>query len=104
MERTYQKLVTIVKDAGKKVILDTSGTLLVEGIQAKPTMIKPNIDEIRMLTGSHCDDQNEMIAAAESIQKSGVEIVVISLGGDGSIAVCEDGVYRAIVPKIDAVK
>ena len=99
----YQKLVTIVKDAGKKVILDTSGTLLVEGIQAKPTMIKPNIDEIRMLTGSHCDDQNEMIAAAESIQKSGVEIVVISLGGDGSIAVCEDGVYRAIVPKIDAV-
>ena len=88
---------------GKKVILDTSGTLLVEGIQAKPTMIKPNIDEIRMLTGSHCDDQNEMIAAAESIQKSGVEIVVISLGGDGSIAVCEDGVYRAIVPKIDAV-
>ena len=32
-----------------------------------------------------------------------MEIVVISLGGDGSIAVCEDGVYRAIVPKIDAV-
>lgn len=99
----YQKLVAVVKEAGKKVILDTSGKLLEDGIQAKPTMIKPNIDEIRMLTGSPCEDMEEMIAAAEKIQKSGVELVVISLGRDGSLAVCEDGVYRAIVPKIDAV-
>lgn len=47
----YQRLVRICKEAGKKVILDTSGKLLEMGIEAKPTMIKPNIDEIRMLTG-----------------------------------------------------
>ena len=40
----YQRLVKIVKDAGKKVILDTSGKLLEMGIQAAPTLIKPNID------------------------------------------------------------
>lgn len=102
-ETTYQKLVQIVKEAGKKVILDTSGKLLTAGIEAKPTMIKPNIDEIRMLTGKTCDDLNEIIVAAEQIHKDGVEVVAVSLGGDGSIVVCADGVYRAIVPKIDAV-
>lgn len=101
--RAYQRLVSVVKEAGKKVILDTSGALLTAGIEAKPTMIKPNIDEIRMLTGSHCDNLDEIIDAAVKVHESGVEIVGVSLGGDGSIVACKEGVYRAIVPKIDAV-
>ena len=99
----YQRLTEIVKTAGKKVILDTSGALLTAGIEAKPTMIKPNIDEIRMLTGSHCDDLQEIIEAAEKIHENGVEIVAVYLGGDGAIVVSAEGVYRAVVPKIDAV-
>lgn len=99
----YQKLVAIVKDAGKKVILDTSGELLRLGIEAAPTMVKPNIDEIRMLTGSQCDSREELIAAAKQIHEKGVEIVAISLGADGSMLVCDSGVYQAVVPKIDAV-
>ena len=75
----YQRLVKIVKDAGKPVILDTSGKLLEEGIKAAPTLIKPNIDEIRMLTGKHCDDINDIIEAAKSIHADGVEIVAVSL-------------------------
>ena len=93
----YQKLVAVVKEAGKKVILDTSGALLTAGIEAKPTMIKPNIDEIRMLTGSSCDNLDEIIDAAVKVQQSGVEIVAVSLGGDGSIVACEDGVYLSLI-------
>lgn len=99
----YQRMVAIVKAAGKPVILDTSGKLLSEGILAKPTMIKPNIDEIRMLTGSRCDDLDEIIEAAIHICACGVEMVAVSLGAEGSILACSEGVYRAIVPKIDAV-
>ncbi|MBQ8803745.1 MAG: 1-phosphofructokinase [Tyzzerella sp.] len=99
----YQKLITIAKEAGKKVILDTSGALLTAGIEAKPTMIKPNIDEIRMLTGSSCDDLNEIVEAAKKIHEDGVEIVAVSLGGEGAIVVSAEGTYRAIVPKTDAV-
>lgn len=99
----YQSLVGIVKDAGKPVILDTSGKLLEMGIEAKPTLIKPNIDEIRMLTGTSCSDIQEIIDAAKTIHQNGVEIVAVSLGADGSLAVGEEGVFRAVVPKIDAV-
>ena len=93
----------LVKKAGKKVILDTSGKLLEMGIEAKPTMIKPNIDEIRMLTGKSCDNFQDMVDAAKQIHADGVEIVAVSLGGDGSFVVCDDGIFRARVPKIDAV-
>lgn len=68
-----------------------------------PTLIKPNIDEIRMLTGKHCDDIQDIIDAAKTIHANGVEIVAVSLGADGSLAVGEEGIFRAIVPKIDAV-
>lgn len=98
-----KKFRQLVKDAGKPVILDTSGKLLEEGIKAAPTLIKPNIDEIRMLTGKHCDDINDIIEAAKAIHAGGVEIVAVSLGADGSLAVGEEGIFRAVVPKIDAV-
>lgn len=32
-----------------------------------------------------------------------MEIVAVSLGADGSLVVGEEGIFRAIVPKIDAV-
>lgn len=99
----YQCLVQICREAEKKVILDTSGKLLEMGIEACPTMIKPNLDEIRMLTGKDCQQLEDMIEAAKEIHKKGVEIVAVSLGGDGSFVVCDEGIFRARVPKIDAV-
>ncbi len=100
---SYQRLVAITKEAGKKVILDTSGELLRAGIEAKPTLVKPNIDEIRFLTGKTCDTREELLEAAKKIHAQGVETVVISLGADGSLIVCKEGIYQAVVPRIDAV-
>lgn len=99
----YQRLIEVAKRAGKKVILDTSGKLLESGIEACPTMIKPNLDEIRMLTGKSCDRLEDMIRAAEKIHDRGVEVVAVSLGGEGSFVVCGEGIFRARVPKIEAV-
>ncbi len=102
-EQAYPKLIKICKEAGKKVILDTSGKLLEEGIRACPTMIKPNLDEIKMLTGKDCQRIEDMLEAARQIQADGVEIVAVSLGEEGSFVVCEEGIFRAEVPKISAV-
>ncbi|MCL2864058.1 MAG: 1-phosphofructokinase family hexose kinase [Lachnospiraceae bacterium] len=99
----YCTLIEIVKSLGKKVILDTSGSLLERGIEAAPTMVKPNEDEIRLLTGKGCKDMPELIAAAKEIHGRGVAFVAISLGKEGSLLVCAKGVYRSIVPRIDAV-
>ena len=99
----YQELVKIVKDQGKPVILDTSGQLLEKGVEALPTLVKPNKDEIRMLTGLPCDDIDQVIGAAKKLHERGVRYVAVSLGGEGSVVVCDKGVFRARVPKITAV-
>ncbi|MCP1110948.1 tagatose 6-phosphate kinase [Lachnospiraceae bacterium PF1-21] len=99
----YNRMIDIVKTQGKQVILDTSSPLLDEGIKAKPTMIKPNIDEIRSLTGRPCDNLDEIMEAARGLQQTGIPVVVVSLGGEGAIMACEDGLYQALVPKVEAV-
>ncbi|MFV0361981.1 MAG: 1-phosphofructokinase [Suipraeoptans sp.] len=99
----YQKLIKIAKGKGKKVILDTSGELLSEGLKTLPTMIKPNIDEIRMLTGKKCENLEDIMQAAKLLHETGIENVVVSLGSAGSIMACDEGIYRAVVPKINAV-
>jgi len=99
----YKDMIRIAREHDKRIILDTSGPLLKECLQAGPTMIKPNMDEVKVLTDKEVNNQNDLIEVAVNLYKSGIEIVVISCGGQGSIIACKDGVYRAIVPRIDAV-
>lgn len=101
----YRKLISAGKAAGKKVILDTSGKTLMEGVHFEPFMIKPNIDEIRQLTGDMVDpdDKPSLIASAQKLHALGIPTVVISLGSHGSLMSCEEGAYIAHIPVIDAV-
>lgn len=99
----YSKIITLCKENGKKIIMDTSGKLLEEVIEKGPTMIKPNIDELRAITKEKIDTIDEIVKAAESIRQKGVSIVAVSLGKDGVLVVCDEGVYHGIPPKIEAV-
>ncbi|MGX8701968.1 1-phosphofructokinase [Caproiciproducens sp.] len=99
----YGKLITAAKSAGKRVILDTSGAALRESIAAKPTMIKPNADEIRQLTGIATASRKELIEAARKLHDGGIELVVISLGGDGALVVSDEGVFQGVCPEIEVV-
>ncbi len=99
----YKDLITLAEEADKPVILDTSGKLLEECLASRPTMIKPNIDEIRALTGRPMNTRESILAAAKDLHHEGIRIVVISLGADGSLVSCDEGVFNVKVPKIDAV-
>ena len=99
----YGKLIAMAKEKGKKVILDTSGELLKQGIEAKPTMIKPNTDEIQALLGISVNNREELISSAKKLQSMGIEVVVVSLGKDGALVVTDKGVYQGKPPKIQPV-
>ena len=100
----YRRLVAIVKEAGKPVILDTSGKLLIESLEAAPTMVKPNTDEIEQVLGHKPQGIEEISAAAVELrEKFGIGQVVVSLVGDGSVMACEDGVYRVTREPIECV-
>ena len=98
----YQKLIKVIKDQGKQVILDTSGEYLEKGLESQPTMVKPNEDEIELLFHTKIQSKDEVITYAKRIYKEkGIPYVVISLGGDGALLVCEKGIYQGKPPKIE---
>ena len=100
----YATLVKMIKNKGKKVILDTSGDYLKEGIKAGPTMVKPNDEELEALLGIKIENRYQTIDAAKEMrEKYGIEYVVVSLGGDGALVVCEEGIFHGKPPKLKAV-
>jgi tagatose 6-phosphate kinase len=99
----YADLITKINAQGKKVILDTSGELLAEGIKACPTLIKPNSEELEALLNIKINNRIEVIEAAKKLQSTGIEYVVVSLGGDGALLVCKEGVFHGKPPKITPV-
>ena len=99
----YKKMIRIVKDEGKKVILDTSGEYLEKGIESMPTMVKPNQDEIELLFHIKVRSREDVIEYAKKIYEKGIPYVVISLGEDGALLVCEKGIYQGRPPKIEVV-
>lgn len=67
-------------------------------------MIKPNLDELSTLAGySIPEDDTSIIKAIDSLDRYGVEIIAVSLGGNGSIVKTPEGVYRVHPPKVDVI-
>lgn len=99
----YASLISAAKAAGKPVLVDTSGAALKAAIAAKPTLIKPNTDEMQQLLGVNIDSREQLIAAAQQLHRDEIEIVAISLGAKGVLVVCNEGVYQGIPPEINVV-
>ena len=99
----YKELIEETMAAGVSCIVDASGALLTSCIDALPTMIKPNTDEIGQLLGREVTTEDEVIKAAQELHKRGIKIVVVSLGAKGALMVSDEGTFRANPPKIEAI-
>lgn len=99
----YARLISLVKAQGRPCILDTSGATLIAALEALPTAIKPNGDEIAQILGKTADSPEELADAARELHSRGIEKVIISLGGDGAIMTCAEGTFRGIAPRIGVV-
>jgi len=86
-----------------RCILDSAGQWLREGIKAKPYLIKPNVHETEEMLGIELPDEAAVIKAALELVDTGVEIVVISRGKDGLVAVNKKGVVKAVSPPVKVV-
>ncbi|AGB41582.1 1-phosphofructokinase [Halobacteroides halobius DSM 5150] len=98
----YQELITKLNNTKTKVFLDTSGEALRLALQAKPTLIKPNIYELESVYGSNLS-LDEVIKASKGLVKDGIEMVVVSMGARGALLVTDKKVIQAIPPKVKPV-
>ncbi|MBN2554992.1 MAG: 1-phosphofructokinase family hexose kinase [Anaerolineales bacterium] len=90
----YADLVAEARRHAIPVILDASGDTLRAALEFHPTIMKPNRDELLQITGKPVDSLPEIYAAARDVyDRLGVQMVV-TLGGDGALAVLAERTYR----------
>lgn len=99
----YKVLITNAKERGAKTILDADGELLRKGIEAGPYLVKPNIHELERLYNKKISSPTEVIDHAKEIFKYGVELIVISLGREGSIFMTKDKTAIVQGIEVDAI-
>ncbi|WP_092528434.1 1-phosphofructokinase family hexose kinase [Amycolatopsis arida] len=69
-------------------VLDTAGPALLAALPARPTVVKPNVDELRAATGV-----TDPPAAARALRRAGAGAVVVSRGAAGLLAVTGEGTW-----------
>ena len=95
-----RELVLRLKALGCKVILDTSGEALKEGLRAGPWLVKPNAEELSEALGHPVSSVASQVAAATELQTLGISHVVISHGADGVNWFSHGPALQALPPKV----
>ncbi|AZS38843.1 Tagatose-6-phosphate kinase [Microbacterium oxydans] len=81
-ESLIPMLIAVGKDAGVPVIVDTSGPALLLAADAGASVLKPNAAELVEATGIA-----DPVDGARSLIARGAELVLLSLGAEGMLAV-----------------
>ncbi len=102
----YAELITRCHKKNIPVVLDTSGLSLKAVLESpiKPTLIKPNTDELsELLKKTIADDTDSIVKALRDPLFKNVEWIVISRGANGALAKHHDTFYLVETPKLKAV-
>lgn len=97
----YARWIELARSLNTKVVLDAEGEPLRLGVAAHPTLIKPNVTEAEKLLGRALPDHGAVAAAAMELHTSGIDYVVISMGGEGAICAWDQQVWRARPPQVE---
>jgi len=81
----YAELIRLAHVYSCRVLLDTSGEALRQGITASPDLVKPNRAETAWFAGRTICSADSAIEVAHQIIEAGARSVAISLGADGII-------------------
>jgi len=94
--------VRLAQAEGVVTILDADGEAFRLGVEAGPSLIKPNREEAERLLGRPLADTPAVVDGARELVARGIPMVVISLGSEGAICADSRGVWHAIPPEIES--
>ena len=99
--KIYRDIIAGLRRSGRKVLLDTSGEPFSLALEARPTVVKPNIHEFEAFIGHPLSNEQEVVAAARTLIDRGIELVVISMGKEGACFVTATESVMARPPEIE---
>lgn len=99
-EDIYKDIMISLKDKNIKIVVDATNDLLVNVLEYKPFLIKPNNHELGEIFNKELKTEDEIIFYAKKLQEKGAQNVLVSMAGDGAILLtAQNEVYKSIVPK-----
>lgn len=102
----YARLISLANHFNKKVVLDCSGEALRSVLKssAKPTVIKPNLEELTQLIGKPISySLDELKSTLQQDIFRGIDWVIVSLGARGAFAKHGNHYYQVTIPKIEVI-
>ena len=100
-ENYYRRLVGWANQRGIRTILDAEGQLLLEGLRARPYLIKPNLFEFETAFGLKGRERKDILDICRRILDVGVEVICLSMGGDGAMIVNREEAWMCRPTPID---
>lgn len=96
----YMDIMKHLQEKDLRIVVDATRDLLVNVLEYKPFLIKPNTHELEEIFRVRVEKEEDIIKYAKELQQRGARNVLVSRAGDGAILVAEDGsVFRATAPK-----
>jgi 6-phosphofructokinase 2 len=100
----YAQVARLGKKRGTKTIVDVSGKALKAALEEGVYLVKPNVREFRELVDEDIKEESQIKAAAQKMVKSGgCEVLLISLGAAGALAVSKDFTEHILSPTVPIV-
>lgn len=97
----YARVARRAREVGVRCVLDASGEALAAAVEEGVYLVKPSGRELGELVGAPTLTIDEKVEAArELVARGRVEIVALTLGGDGAVLVTAEGATRLPSPPI----
>ncbi len=87
----YEQIMKRLQSKQVPIVVDATKDLLKNVLKYHPFLIKPNNFELGEMFGVTLHSKEEIVHYAKELQKLGARNVVVSMAGDGSILVTENG-------------
>ena len=100
MDRVKELLRGFVQK-GARLVIDSRSFALGNLLELKPWLIKPNQEEISAYLGREIGSLAQVVEAAQQLHRDGIDNVMISLGGQGALLACAEGVFTANAPAVE---
>lgn len=99
-EDIYEQILKRLSNKGIRFVVDATKELLLNVLKYHPFLIKPNDIELGEMFSKELKTDKEIIEHAKKLQKKGARNVLVSMAGNGSLLIDEEGgVTKTGVPK-----
>ncbi len=95
-----RKVKQMLSALGVRLVIDSRSFCLDDLRQMKPWLIKPNQEEISHYLGEPVESMEQVLHQARKLHAEGIQNVMISMGGDGALLVCDEGAFVATPPQV----